>query len=93
LITSSWGQRLRFSARTRRAHRRGVNALIPSPSQTQARRHDERYVAPHFHRRRPPRSVRRGPGALERERGTGRIHRARPGRQLPHRACREVRGV
>jgi len=37
-----------LSARTRRAHRRGVNALIPSPSQTQARRHDKRYVAPHF---------------------------------------------
>jgi len=30
LITSSWGQRLRFSARTGRAHSRGVNALIPA---------------------------------------------------------------
>ena len=48
MITSSWGQRLRFSARTGRAHSRGVIALIPSLSQTEARRHCERYVAPYF---------------------------------------------
>ena len=48
MITSSWGQRLRLSARTGRVHSRGVNALIPSLSQTGARRRCERYVAPYL---------------------------------------------
>ncbi len=46
-----------------------------------------------LHRRRPPRSVRRGPGGAGRGGGTGRVNGARPGRHLPHGTSRGVRGV
>jgi hypothetical protein len=46
-----------------------------------------------LHRRRPPRSVRHGPGGVDRGGGTGRVHGARRHQHLPHGTSQDVRGL
>jgi hypothetical protein len=72
---------------------RYVNALIPSLSEAEARRHYERYVAPYFTadgRHDPSVVAQAVPAVAE---GNGRVHGARRGRHLPHGTSGGARGV